>query len=107
MILAGLGVAIWVCYLFVTKRARSGIGTIEYLLLTSGIAAVSLIPFVALLGDNGLAPPDHGWGWLIALAVIPGSLGHGLLVWAQAHVSLSTASILLQGEPVGAEGNRR
>ena len=102
MCLAAVGVGLWVCYLFVTKQARQGVGTVEYLLIMSAIATVSLVPFVLLLGDNGLAPPDHGWPWLIALALVPGSLGHGLLVWAQAHVSLSTTSILLQGEPVGA-----
>ena len=102
MALAAAGVGLWVCYLFVTKQARQGVGTVEYLLIMSAIATASLVPFVLVFGDNGLAPPDHGWPWLIALALVPGSLGHGLLVWAQAHVSLSTTSILLQGEPVGA-----
>lgn len=100
--LAFTAIVIWVCYLFVTKRAREGVGAIEYLLCMASIAAVSLIPFMVFFTDEGLSPPDHGWGWLIALAVIPGSLGHGLLAWAQAHVPLSTSGILLQGEPVGA-----
>ncbi len=93
---------IWVCYLFVSKRARQGVGTIEYMLCMAVIAALSLVPFMVLFTDEGLTPPSHGWGWLIALALIPGCLGHGLLAWAQAHVPLSTAGILLQGEPVGA-----
>jgi drug/metabolite transporter (DMT)-like permease len=100
--LALLAIAIWVCYLIVTKRARESVGTIEYLLCMASIAAVSLVPFMVLFTDEGLSPPDHGWGWLIALAIVPGTLGHGLLAWAQAHVPLSTAGILLQGEPVGA-----
>ena len=100
--LALLAIAIWVCYLFVTKRTRNSVGTIEYLLCMATIAAISLIPFMMLFTDEGLRPPDHGWGWLILLAIVPGSLGHGLLAWAQAHVPLSTSGILLQGEPVGA-----
>jgi drug/metabolite transporter (DMT)-like permease len=100
--LALLAILIWVCYLFVTKRAREGVGTVEYLLCMATVAAASLIPFMVLFTDEGLGPPDHGWGWLVALAVIPGSIGHGLLAWAQAHVPLSTSGILLQGEPVGA-----
>ncbi|MGF1598303.1 MAG: DMT family transporter [Acidimicrobiales bacterium] len=100
--LALLALGLWVCYLFVTKRAREGVGTIEYLLCMASIAAASLVPFMVFFTDEGLTPPDRGWGWLIALAVVPGTLGHGLLAWAQAHVPLSTAGILLQGEPVGA-----
>jgi drug/metabolite transporter (DMT)-like permease len=100
--LALLAVLIWVCYLFVTKRARQGVGTIEYLLCMAVVAAASLVPFMVFFTEQGLAPPDHGWGWLLALAIVPGSLGHGLLAWAQVHVPLSTSGILLQGEPVGA-----
>lgn len=100
--LSFLAIVIWVGYLFVTKRAREGVGTIEYLLCMASIAAVSLIPFMVFFTDEGLDPPDHGWGWLVALALIPGSLGHGLLAWSQAYVPLSTSGILLQGEPVGA-----
>lgn len=100
-VLAFLAVVIWVAYLFVTKRAREGVGTIEYLLCMSAVAAVSLIPFL-LVSSEGLRAPDHGWGWIVALAVIPGSVGHGLLAWAQPHVPMSVAGVLLQGEPVGA-----
>jgi drug/metabolite transporter (DMT)-like permease len=93
---------IWVGYLLATKRARVGVGTVEYLLCMSAVAALSLIPFMLLFTNEGLAPPSHGWGWLVALAIVPGCLGHGLMAWAQAHVPMSTASILLQGETVGA-----
>lgn len=99
--LAFAAILLWVCYLLVTKRAREGVGTIEYLFLMAAVATVSLLP-VLLASEEGRTFPDHGWGWIIALALIPGSIGHGLLAWAQAHVPLSTAGILLQGEPVGA-----
>lgn len=101
MALAFTAIVLWVCYLLVTKRARQGVGTLEYLFLMAAVATVSLLP-VLLASESGRDLPDRGWGWIIALAVIPGSVGHGLLAWAQAHVPLSTAGILLQGEPVGA-----
>jgi len=99
--LAFAAIGIWVCYLFVTKKAREGVGTIEYLFCMAAVAAISLFPLLAL-SDHGIAPPTKGVGWLVALAIIPGCLGHGLLAWAQPHVPLSTSGILLQGEPVGA-----
>lgn len=100
--LAMLAILIWVCYLFVTKRAREGVGTIEYLFCMAAVAAASLVPFMLLFTDEGISPPSRGWGWLLALAIVPGCIGHGLLAWAQAHVPLSTSGVLLQGEPVGA-----
>jgi drug/metabolite transporter (DMT)-like permease len=102
LVLSALAVTLWVAYLFATKRARSGVGTIEYLFCMGSVAAVSLIPFMVLFTEEGLALPTRGWGWIIALAVIPGTIGHGLLAWAQAHVPMSTSGILLQGEPIGA-----
>jgi drug/metabolite transporter (DMT)-like permease len=100
--LSFLAVTLWVAYLFATKRARTGVGTIQYLFCMSSVAAVSLIPFMVLFTEEGLSPPSRGWGWILALAVVPGTIGHGLLAWAQAHVPMSTAGILLQGEPIGA-----
>ena len=102
LLLALSTMVIWVCYLFVTKKAREGVGTIEYLLCMSIVAVICLIPVVAIVNDDGLRPPTHGWGWLVGLALVPGCLGHGLLTWAQPKVDLSVASVLLQGEPVGA-----
>ena len=101
LILSFAAMGLWVLYLFATKRAREGVGTIEYLFCMAAVASLSLVPFVAFT-DHGIGPPDHGWPWILALALIPGSLGHGLLAWAQGHVPLSTAGILLQGDPIGA-----
>jgi drug/metabolite transporter (DMT)-like permease len=92
----------WVVYLFITKRARSGIGTVEYMTAMNLTAAATLVPLLLAFDDHGVRPPSHGWGWIVLLALLPGFLGHGLLTWAQPLVDLSVSSILLQGEPVGA-----
>jgi drug/metabolite transporter (DMT)-like permease len=92
----------WVVYLFITKRARTGIGTVEYMTAMNLTAAALLLPLLLLFDEDGVRPPGHGWGWIVLLALLPGFLGHGLLTWAQPYVDLSVSSILLQGEPVGA-----
>ena len=102
LILAVGSMAAWVVYLFITKRARSGIGTTEYMTAMNLTAAVILLPLLLLFNHDGVRPPTHGWGWIVLLALVPGFIGHGLLTWAQPLVDLSVSSILLQGEPVGA-----
>lgn len=102
LVLATGSMLAWVVYLFITKRARSGIGTLEYMTAMNLTAAVLLAPLVLVFDRDGLRPTPSGWGWIILLAVLPGFLGHGLLTWAQPHVELSVSSILLQGETVGA-----
>ena len=102
VLLSLLAVLIWVSYLLVTKRARQGVGTVEYLLCMSAVAAITLVPFMLLFTEEGVALPEHGWSWIVLLALLPGSVGHGLLAWAQAHVPMSTAGVLLQCEPIGA-----
>jgi drug/metabolite transporter (DMT)-like permease len=102
LILAVGSMSAWVLYLFITKRARAGIGTLEYMTAMNLTAAVVLLPLLLAFDSNGIRPPTHGWGWIVLLALVPGFLGHGLLTWAQPLVDLSVSSILLQGEPVGA-----
>ena len=53
-LLSLLAVLIWVSYLLVTKRARQGGGTVEYLLCMSAVAAVTLVPFMLLFTDEGV-----------------------------------------------------
>lgn len=102
LLLAVGSMSAWVLYLFITKRARSGIGTLEYMTAMNLTAAVLLVPLLLVFNHDGVRPPTHGWGWIVLLAVVPGFLGHGLLTWAQPYVDLSVSSVLLQGEPVGA-----
>lgn len=102
LLLATGSMLCWVVYLFITKRARSGISTLEYMTAMNLGAAVMLLPLLLLFDDRGVRPPTDGWLWILLLALVPGFVGHGLLTWAQPHVDLSVSSILLQGEPVGA-----
>jgi drug/metabolite transporter (DMT)-like permease len=72
LILASASMLTWVVYLFITKRARRGIGTLEYMTAMNLSAAVLLGPLVLLFDNHGLRPPTHGWLWILLLAVLPG-----------------------------------
>jgi drug/metabolite transporter (DMT)-like permease len=90
----------WVVYLFITKKARSGMGTLEFMTAMNITAAATVLPLMLLFDRGNIVPPRGGWGWIVLLALVPGFLGHGLLTWAQPLVDLSVSSILLQAEPV-------
>lgn len=99
--LALASLAVWIVYLFATKRARATTGTIQLLTGLTMVAAVTVTPF-ALLGPYDLGAIDGaGWLWLALLALVPGAVGHGLVAWAQRHVDASVSSVLMQAEPVG------
>ncbi|MDH4147296.1 MAG: DMT family transporter [Acidimicrobiia bacterium] len=102
LLLSGGSMLCWVVYLFATKRARSGIGTVQYMTAMNLSAALVLLPLTLVVDAGSLMVPARSWPWIGLLAILPGFLGHGLLTWAQPMVALSVSSILLQGEPVGA-----
>ena len=56
----------------------------------------SVTPFALLLSDD-LATLDHwDWLWLSALVLLPGTVGHGLMAWAHAHVDVTIGSPIVQ-----------
>lgn len=99
--LAVVSLVMWVGYLFVIKRTRGGMGTLQFQAGMSTVAVVVLVPACLVSGQDlgGIRGTD--WVWLVLLALVPGMLGHGLITWAQPHVDVSISSVLIQGEPVG------
>jgi drug/metabolite transporter (DMT)-like permease len=65
-------------------------------------AATATIAALALLGGASLGVPPRAIGWLIALAVIPTVLGHGLVNVSLRSIPAATVGLFLLGEPVAA-----
>ena len=99
-LLAVLNLVSWAAFFLVTKRARSGIGTLEYLAAMTLVAALTVTPIALLTGQDFGSVHGVGWLWLVLLVLIPGAAGHGLMTWAHAHVDVTTSSVLVLGEPV-------
>ena len=99
-LLAVLNLVSWAAFFLVTKRARSGVGTLEYLAAMTLVAALTVTPIALLTGQDFGSVHGVGWLWLVLLVLIPGAAGHGLMTWAHAHVDVSTSSVLVLGEPV-------
>jgi drug/metabolite transporter (DMT)-like permease len=87
-------------YFLASKRIRAHAGTIEYLVGLTSVAGLIMLALCLASGQD-LASPS-GWEWLVllALALVPGTLGHFLANWAHPHTSAFVVSIMLLGVPV-------
>jgi drug/metabolite transporter (DMT)-like permease len=99
-LLAVVNLVSWAAFFLVTKHARKGVGTLEYLAAMTLVAALTVTPIALLTGQDFGSVEGLGWLWLVLLVLIPGAAGHGLMTWAHAHVDVSTSSVLVLGEPV-------
>jgi drug/metabolite transporter (DMT)-like permease len=80
-------------------RARRSLTT--YVALVYGVAALTLLAFVAAgrLPLAGFSPAAYGW--LLALGLGSQLIGHSTLNWALRHLSATFVSVLTLVEPVG------
>ena len=99
-LLAVVNLVSWAAFFLVTKHARKGVGTLEYLAAMTLVAAITVTPIAFLTGQDFGSVEGLGWLWLVLLVLIPGAAGHGLMTWAHADVDVSTSSVLVLGEPV-------
>jgi drug/metabolite transporter (DMT)-like permease len=90
----------WTAYFVFSKTARQVLTAFEYLTGMAIVAAVAVIP-VALVFPGSLGTTDaNGWVTIAYITVVNGLLGHFLMGWAHAHVTLLTLSLLTLGIPV-------
>lgn len=97
-VLAVAAVTSWVCYLLVTKRARATVDTDVFMGTVAAIAMVVVFPFALSTGEI-VSLTAGGWLLTLTLALLTGTIAHGLLAWSQRHVDVSVISILALGQP--------
>ena len=99
-VFAGISVLSWTAYWLYSKRARAGVGALEYMASVMSVAAILMTMFAAVSGQ-GLAPP-HGvdWGWIWLVTLVPGALGHSLVAWSHRHVEAWLGSLITQCQPI-------
>ncbi len=96
-LLAAASLGVFFVYFLWSKRARSNVGTIEYMAVVTAVAAVVVTP-IAVFGPGVGGMRKSDWLWL-ALFVTVAQGGHLLLTWAHPHVDVTVSSLLLLGEP--------
>lgn len=100
-VLALINLGLWTAYFVRVKQVRNqGVHAGALIAGVFCIAAVTVSPWVLLTShDLGAI---HGTDWLLILAMIlvSGLVGHGLMTWAQRHLDITFASLLMLGSPV-------
>jgi drug/metabolite transporter (DMT)-like permease len=97
-LLAACACASWVAYLLVTKRVRATIDTDVFMGTVAVTATLVVAPFALATGKIG-SLTAKGWLITLGLALLTGTIAHGLLAWSQRHVEVSVISILALGQP--------
>ena len=101
LFLAMFGAWMMAAYLIIGRKLSSQMDTVSY---TSGVytvAALLLVGYSLLKGEQlfGYAPMTYGL--FIALAVVPQTLGHSILNHSMKFLSAAIVSIAILGEPIG------
>ncbi len=99
-LLAVAALVAWTWYFIASKRARTQLGSFEYLTGLSVVAVVVVTPIVLLSGDSIAVPTVTDWVYIVIVAVVNGALGHFLMNWAHAHVPIVVTSLMTLGIPV-------
>ena len=100
-LLSVANVTIWTSYFVLSKKRRlAGVHSWSFLSAVFIWSAVVVLPY-GFMFSNDLGDMTNGdWGRIVAMAVGPGVVGHGLMTWAQSHVDVTLASLLGLMSPV-------
>ena len=81
---------------------RMGVSTLGYATPVYGVASLSVLVYVILMGIDPLHYGARTWVFLLLLALVPMIGGHTMMNYALRFVKASTATSIALGEPVGA-----
>ena len=96
-ILSGLAIA---CYLVAGRRARQEMPIDQYA-GANYLAASVLLSVVLLVTPGSFHPlPLSGYGWLLAMALLPQIVGHTTVNWSLKFVPSNQVSLFLLLEPL-------
>lgn len=100
-VLALINLGLWTAYFVRIKQVRNqGVHAGALIAGVFCVAALVVSPWVLLTSrDLGAI---HGTDWLliVAMVLVAGLVGHGLMTWAQRHLDITFASLLMLGSPV-------
>lgn len=98
--LAVVNLVVWSAYYLATKKARQEVTTISWLFVMTIVSGVC-IGFIALVARQSFAVHEaRELGYLAAIAIFPGTIGHLLVTWAQPRIHAAASSTIILGVPI-------
>ncbi|MDP9463715.1 MAG: DMT family transporter [Actinomycetota bacterium] len=100
-VLALINLGLWTAYFVRVKQVRNqGVHAGALIAGVFCVAAVIISPWVLLTSDDLGAIHGSDWLLILAMVLVSGLVGHGLMTWAQRHLDITLASLLTLGSPV-------
>jgi drug/metabolite transporter (DMT)-like permease len=99
MVIAALNVVFYSLYFVASKRARVHIDTIPFLLAANGIAALLVSGWVVLMQNPVGTISGHDLFLCLAVATVPGVMGHFSVTWAVRWVPANLPPVLMLSIP--------
>lgn len=98
--LAIINLVVWSAYYLATKRARENVTTISWIFVMTIVsgACVGLIALTA--GQSFALTNGREIGYLAAVAIVPGTIGHLLVTWAHPRIHAAASSAIILGVPI-------
>jgi drug/metabolite transporter (DMT)-like permease len=99
--LALINALTWTVYFISSKRRRvDGVDTWQFLFGVSVIQVFVVVPYALLTSNDILQITWRDLGFLIAMTLFSGTIGHSFMLWAQKYVDASVSSLILLLGPV-------
>ncbi len=102
-LIVALAMVLWTVYLLTSRNLRSTMSVQAIMASAMPIAALAILPIVAARGELDDASGTQWW-YIIALAVLTGTVAHGFIVFAQRTVPVGTIGIIQVAQPALAVG---
>ena len=92
---------IWTVYFIAAKRARDeGVNAWSFLTGVCLVNVLLAIPWAAASSDDLFDVSRRDWMFLVLMMLIPGTMGHYLMTWAQRYLDTTLSSLITLGGPV-------
>jgi drug/metabolite transporter (DMT)-like permease len=100
-LLAVANLFVFTVYFLVIKHRR-GAGLPAVALLAGVLlgAAVAVTPVAVIGSDDLFSISGWDWFWLAMMVLVPSTIGHGLMNWAQRYVDVTISSLMTLANPV-------
>jgi len=99
-LLAACGIVTWSAYWFFSRHVRERVDPIVYFACVMLAAALVMTPTAIVARGVPSWPSARDWVAIWGVALVPGFVGHTLVIWSHRHVESWRSALITQCSPV-------